>query len=325
MDVEKKIMELTGKVEAVVDILSNRQTNDLDGERIKSFINNYAFLNAIIKDENINSMIQNISIVKNKLKKAQDKIEGILGAIDVETEKLAESLAEGASSLALSAANNALFQASVFDANKSMLQHLADLDITGKLQRMDAALSEAIGLIANLRDQRDQINILFQKVQENKELIEGQDEVNKQQQDLINESQTLVVELEKQIENYAFFAEEFDKIYTTAKDFISSFSELLTDMEYIKNRDGKLEQLLSQATSVYTEDIASMDEVIDSIKTTVNNFGMMTAQKIDDMALFINEFKALNVELDAFKDDTSAIRTTVSNAMDRLNSADMMF
>lgn len=325
MSTEAQVLELHGKVNALIDILSNRQSDSLDGLKIQSFIDNYAFIDAIVENDSITSMIENIVIIKTRFESVESRIEGILGAAELESEKLANSLGDGASSLALSAANNALFQSSVYDANKNMLQHLSDLDVSGKIQKMDSALSQALGLISNLRDQKSQIDTLFDKIQDNRELIDGQQETNDQQELLIADSQTLVVELEKQIENYAFFAEEFDKIYVVARDFIEVFDNMLTTMNQIKERDAKVELLLVSATAIYTEEIALMDTQINDIKYTIDNFASMTSQKINDMAMFINEFKAISIELDSFSSQNATIRSGVTSAMANIDDADMMF
>ncbi len=325
MSADSSLIELQGKVEAIIDILSNRQTDAIDGHKVQQFIDNYAFVNAIIGNESISSMLENVVIVRDKFSNVEARIAGILGAVELESEKLAKSLGEGVNSLALSSANNSLFQASVYDSNKNMLAHLADLDISGKLTSMDSAISQALGLISNLRSQKTQIDTIFDRINENKELIDGQKETNDEQELLIQESKTLVVELEKQIENYAFFAEEFDKIYTVARDFISVFGEMLTSMRQIEERDAQVEKLLILATSVYTEEISMMDEQISSIKYSIDNFAMMTSQKINDMAMFINEFKAISIELDSFHADTELIRDAVSSAGVRLDNADMLF
>jgi len=324
MSIETEVLEIHGKVNALIDILSNRQSDSLDGHKIQRFINNYAFMDAIVNNESITAMIENIVIIKARFESVEDRIEGILGAAELESEKLASSLGEGASSLALSAANNALFQSSVFDSNKNILQHLADLDVSGKLSRMDSALSQAMGLISNLRDQKAQIDVLFEKIQDNKELIDGQQETNNQQELLISNSQTLVVELEKQIENYAFFAEEFDKIYVVARDFIEVFDEMLTTMRQIKDRDAKVEMLLISATTVYTEEIALMDRQINDISSTIGNFAAETSQKINDMSMFINEFKAISIELDSFSDENEAIQINTASISASLEEADLL-
>lgn len=325
MSTEAQVLELHGKVNALIDILSNRQSDSLDGLKIQSFIDNYAFIDAIVENDSITSMIENIVIIKSRFESVESRIEGILGAAELESEKLADSLGDGASSLALSSANNALFQSSVYDANKNMLQHLADLDVSGKIQKMDSALSQALGLISNLRDQKSQIDVLFEKIEDNRELIDGQQDTNDQQELLIADSQTLVVELEKQIENYAFFAEEFDKIYVVARDFIEVFDGMLTTMNQIKERDAKVELLLVSATAIYTEEIALMDTQINDIKYTIDNFASMTSQKINDMAMFINEFKAISIELDSFNSRNATVRSGVTTAMANIDNSDMMF
>lgn len=320
---DAELAKLGGKINAIIDILSNRQTDSLDGQKIRRFIDNYAFLDAVINNESIDSMIQNISITKDRFDSVSSRLDGILGAAELESTKLAESLGNGSSSIALSAANSAIFQASVFDSNKNMLQHLSDLNVSGKLQDMDSALSEALGLIRSLRDQKTQIDTLFERISENKELIDGQADVNDEQARLIENSQTLVVELEKQIENYSFFAEEFDKIYVTARDFIKIFSSLVDTMNHIKDRDAKVEAMLVSATSSFSEELAAMDDAISKIQYSVEFFASETSQKINDMAMFINEFKAISIELDSFRIETEAVRDDVDSAMARLSVANI--
>ena len=235
------------------------------------------------------------------------RLDGLLAAAESESDKLVSQLGGGASGLALNMADSALFRASVGDAYKSMMQHLSDLDITGKINQMDSSLSEALALIVDMRSQRSQINVLLQKVADNKALLDNMDDVNNSQSTLINTSQNLIAELSKQIENYAFYAEEFDKVYVTAVNFVGQFSSLVKELERVSSRDDAISNMLRDVISVSAHDFTTMETHVSTMAEAMDRLGTDTAQKINDMLLFVTEYNAIGTAVHAVSDRFAAV------------------
>ncbi len=311
MEVETRVLKLEGTVSALTDILSGNQVDSIDGERIKRFIDNYGLIGSIVENETVDVFLSNIVIAKSRFDQVSLKVDGLLAAAESESEKLVSQLGGGASGLAINMADSALFRASVGDAYKSMMQHLSDLDITGKINQMDSSLSEALGLIGDMRSQRSQINVLLQKIADNKTLLDNMDDVNNTQTTLISTSQNLIAELSKQIENYAFYAEEFDKVYVSAVNFVGQFSSLVLELERVSARDDAIANMLRDVISVSAHDFTTMEAYISSITETVDRLGTDTAQKINDMLLFVTEYNAIGTAVHAVSDRFTDITANI--------------
>ena len=321
MDDSTRILKLEGTVSALTNILSGHQIDSIDGEEIKRFIENYGLIGSIVENETVDVFLANIVLAKGRFDQVSLRLDGLLAAAESESDKLVSQLGGGASGLALNMADSALFRASVGDAYKSMMQHLSNLDITGKIDQMDSSLSEALALIGDMRSQRSQINVLLQKVADNKSLLDNMDEVNNAQSTLINTSQNLIAELSKQIENYAFYAEEFDKVYVTAVNFVGQFSSLVEELARVSSRDDAISNMLRDVISVSTHDFTTMETHVDTMADAIDRLGTDTAQKINDMLLFVNEYNAVGTAVHAAASRFTAVTLEVDakyQAMDAL-------
>ncbi|HIP18964.1 MAG TPA: hypothetical protein EYG78_06460 [Sulfurovum sp.] len=320
---EEELIALQGKVEALIDILSGRQVNHVDGEQIKRFIDNYAVIEALIENDSITDLIENVVRIKDRFQDVSNRVDGLLGAVEVESSKLVSSMGNGASGVALNVADMVLFQTSVSDSYKSLLQHLNDIDITGKVNRMESSLRESLGLIDSMRAQKSEINVLLQKVANNKALIDNMETVNENQTLLIDNAENLIAEMEKQIENYAFYAEEFDVVYSTAVTFVSKFSELVDELERVSARDAKLEEIMSSVISLTAQDFTEMEAMIARITTSVDSLALNTAQKLDGMLTFVNEYNAVGMALSAVKTRMQRIAALVGDELTLLSEAEI--
>jgi len=320
---EEELITLQGKVAALIDILSGRQVNHVDGEQIKRFIDNYAVIEALIENDSITDLIENVVRIKDRFQDVSNRVDGLLGAVEVESSKLVSSMGSGASGVALNVADMVLFQTSVSDSYKSLLQHLNDIDITGKVNRMESSLRESLGLIDSMRAQKSEINVLLQKVANNKALIDNMETVNENQTLLIDNAENLIAEMEKQIENYAFYAEEFDVVYSTAVTFVSKFSELVDELERVSARDAKLEEIMSSVISLTAQDFTEMEAMIARITTSVDSLALNTAQKLDGMLTFVNEYNAVGMALSAVKTRMQRIAALVGDELTLLNEAEI--
>ena len=320
---EEELIALQGKVEALIDILSGRQVNHVDGEQIKRFIDNYAVIEALIENDSITDLIENVVRIKDRFQDVSNRVDGLLGAVEVESSKLVSSMGNGASGVALNVADMVLFQTSVSDSYKSLLQHLNDIDITGKVNRMESSLRESLGLIDSMRAQKSEINVLLQKVANNKALIDNMETVNENQTLLIDNAENLIAEMEKQIENYAFYAEEFDVVYSTAVTFVSRFSQLVDELERVSARDAKLEEIMSSVISLTAQDFTEMEAMIARITTSVDSLALNTAQKLDGMLTFVNEYNAVGMALSAVKTRMQRIAALVGDELTLLNEAEI--
>jgi hypothetical protein len=320
---EEEFVRLEGRVNALIDIWSGRQTDIVDGENLKKFIDNYAVVNNIIENDTIDGLVKNIVLVSSRFDEVSGRIDGLLGSIEVESEKLVSSMGEGASGVALNVADMVMFQTSVSDAYKSMLQHLRDIDITGKINSMETMLRESMGLIDSMKTQKREIAILLQKIAENKALIDNMEEVNVAQTSLIDNSQTMIAEMEKQIENYAFYSEEFDKVYTTAITFVSRFAELVKELERVSARDAKLESLMNSVIELTERDFSDMESTVMKITTSIDSLATSTAQKLDGMLMFVNEYNAIGTALHAVSDKMTNISATVGDKIGEMDAAEI--
>ena len=311
MDEATRILKLEGTVAALTDILSGNQVNSIDGEQIKRFIENYGLIGSIVENETVDVFLSNIVLAKGRFDQVALRLDGLLAAAESESDKLVSQLGSGASGLALNMADSALFRASVGDAYKSMMQHLSDLDITGKINQMDSSLSEALALIGDMRSQRSQINVLLQKIADNKALLDNMDDVNNAQSTLINTSQNLIAELSKQIENYAFYAEEFDKVYVTAVNFVGQFASLVEELARVSARDDAISNMLRDVISVSAHDFTTMETHVSTMSDAMDRLGTETAQKINDMLLFVTEYNAVGTAVHAVSDRFTAVTTEV--------------
>jgi len=320
---EEEFVALQGKVEALVDILSGRQTSYADGEQLKRFIDNYAIVEALIENDSVADLIDNVIKVKGRFEEVSNRVDGILGAVEVESAKLVSNLGEGSSGVALNVADMVLFQTSVSDSYKSILQHLGDIDINGKVNRMESALREALGLIDSMRSQKGEIAILLQKITDNKALIDNMEDVNETQTLLIDNAENVIVEMEKQIENYAFYSEEFDKVYSTAITFVSKFSELVHELERVSARDAKLEEIMGAVIDLTAQDFTDMEAIIGKVTTSLDSLALNTAQKLDDMMMFVNEYNAVGMAVHAVSDRLQAVTSAVGDELTLLNEAEI--
>jgi hypothetical protein len=319
MITDEEFVSLQGKVEALMDIMSGQQRDYADGEQLKNFIDNYAVIEGIIENDSIDTLVTNIVMAKNRFEEVSGRIDGLLSSIEVESDKLVSGLAGGSSGVALNVADMVLFQTSVSDAYKSMLGHLSDIDITGKINRMESALGEALGLIETMRAQRNEINILLQKIAENRALLDNMEEVNNDQTSLIDNAQNMIVELEKQIENYAFYSEEFDKVYTTAVTFVSKFSDIVAELERVSKRDANLESLMSDVISLTEQSFVTFEYLNQEMVSSIDRLGLTTAQKIDNMILFVDEYNAVGTALHAVSDRMAAVTSSVGDEITLLS------
>lgn len=323
MITEQEFIALEGKVEALVDILSGRQTNYADGEQLRRFIDNYAVVEALIENDTISELVDNVTRIKDRFSDVSGRIDGLLGAVEVESDKLVESIGAGSTGVALNVADMVLFQTSVSDSYKTMLAHLSDIDITGKINKMEATLRDALGLIDAMKSQKAEVNILLTKVAENRALISNMEDVNNAQTNLIDNTENLIVEVEKQIENYAFYAEEFDKVYATARTFVSKFSELRDEMERIADRDAKLEAILTSLVALTARDFTDMETMISTISTSIDSLALNTAQKLNDMVLFVDEYNAVGTALSAVRTRFQAVSSTVGDELTILGATEI--
>ncbi len=320
---EEEFVALQGKVEAVIDILSGKQTNYADGEQLKRFIDNYAIVEALIENDSIGDLIDNVIRIKDRFEDVSSRVDGLVGAVEIESSKLVSSMSGGASGIALNVADMVLFQTSVSDSHKALLQHLNDIDITGKVNRMESALRESLGLIDSMRAQKSEINVLLTKVADNRVLINNMADVNEAQTLLIDNAENLIVEMEKQIENYAFYAEEFDKVYSTAIIFVAKFSELADELERVSARDAKLEEIMASLINLTAQDFTDMESMINKITTSLDSLALGTAQKLDGMLMFVNEYNAVGMALSATKTRMQAITSSVGDELTLLSETEI--
>ena len=302
---EERIIKLEGRVAALIEMLSGKERDRADAEKVKRFIDNYAVVSGVIENRGVENFITSLVEAKKRFDTLSGKLDGLLGSIDAESDRLVKSLGDGASGVALNIADMIMFQTSVSDGYKSMLEHLRDINITGKINEMEASLREAMGLISDLRSQREQINTILQRIADDETVIKDVQSVNDTQQQLIKNTENMIAEVEKEIENYGFYAEEFDKIYTTASNFVARFRELVSEIDRIATRDTKLESLMADVLSVSFESVEQFEALTTTLSQAIRNLGTDTAQKLEDMTMFINEFNAIGLALGDIKDKMS--------------------
>jgi len=300
---QEQINKTEGLVRAVIDMMAGRQSDFVDGEKLKKFLDNYAFIEAIAENQTIDIFLANVTQTKARFNQVSERLSGLLAAAESESDKLISQMGEGSSGLALNLANISLFQSTVADSYGSILQHLADIDITAKLNQMDSSLAESMGLIEDMRSQRTEIDALLRKVADNKALIENMDDVNSTQTSLIEDTGVMLLELEKQIENYAFYSEEFDKVYVNAVQFVEKFASLAKQIEHVSLRDDKLISLMHNVIENSSKEHLELQQIIADAGNSIEQLGLGTAQRLTEMTLFINEFNAIGQAISSFSLD----------------------
>jgi hypothetical protein len=145
------------------------------------------------------------------------------------------------------------------------------------------------------------------------------EEVNNDQTSLIDNAQNMIVELEKQIENYAFYSEEFDKVYTTAVTFVSKFSDIVAELERVSKRDANLESLMSDVISLTEQSFVTFEYLNQEMVSSIDRLGLTTAQKIDNMILFVDEYNAVGTALHAVSDRMEAVTSSVGDEITLLS------
>jgi len=315
---DSDFLKLQGKVNALISVLSEKERNYADAEKIKNFIDNYAVLISLIEDNGTLDFIDQVVAEKRRFDEVSSKIDGLLSVIDIESNKIVSQLGGGQSSVALGLADMSMFQASVSDSYSSMVEHLAEIDINGKMNRMESAVSQSLGLVDELRQQKAQLDVVLQKIAENRAILDNMDSVNDEQQRLIEDTENMIAELEKQIENYAFYSEEFDKIYTTAVAFTRSFSSLMSTVTYLSSRDAKLTALMNSVISLSSQDFIEMENIVSGIKTAMSNLAYNTAQKIEDSMMFINEYNAVGLAVESVSNRSKNVLNSCSEELDAL-------
>jgi hypothetical protein len=149
------------------------------------------------------------------------------------------------------------------------------------------------------------------------------DDVNQAQTLLIDNAENLIVEMEKQIENYAFYSEEFDKVYSTAVTFVSKFSELVSELERVSARDANLESIMASVISLTGQDFIDMENITDKIVVSLDTLALNTAQKINNMMLFVDEYNAVGTALHAVNIRMQAVTSVVGDELTLLNETDI--
>lgn len=311
---------LKGKVDSIVDMITNKPDLPMDAERVKDFLEKYSVIDILLNTDTIETVINKIDELNKNIEVIKKEVEGPLLVAQQQSERIIQSYSQKDVDLSLNIADIKMFKSEIFASFKDFTDYLTKLDISGKM----AELNNEKALLKNLRmdimAQKDKINKLFEQLEKEETLIENIQEVNKQQNFQIDYVTDLIATIEKQIENYAFFANEFNKIYLNAKNFITKFSEALDTLNYIEGRDELLYKIVGEISSVIETDYSVINEETKDLKNKIDAYTQEMLSWLNYSMMFVNEVKAYNLSLSAYNDTMDSLKQRTDKVITDLDS-----
>jgi len=317
---KQDIYELEGKIDGLISMLSGKTNNNIKALEIKEFIDKYSVVKTLLQTDTITSLLESINQLNQEIKDIQDKANIPLAIANKESQKIVDAYADDTTQLALNITDVKLFKTNVYDSFAKMYQYINSLNIDKKIEQLNTQIAFAKNLSKEIIAQKEKIQDVINKNKEQDQLLEKMDNTNKEQDKQISYANDLIVMLEKQVENYAFFAEEFNTIYITAKDFISEFAYLEEKLNYIVNRDRALEATVKSIVSYMGEDYANLHSVIEKTNEDMNKFMQDIISWTNDSLMFNNEVRAYNLSLAAYNNEMDAIRVQNEETSKMLDS-----
>jgi len=294
------IRALEGKVNALIEMLSNKTGSNIKALDIKEFIDKYSIVKDILHSNTIESFLETINSLNKEIQEIQEKANIPLAVANRESQKIIDAYSDNTTQLALNIADVKLFKNNVYMSFKKMYDYINDINIDKKMFELNTQIAFAKNLSKQIIAQKEKIQEVITKNEQQDQFLEKIENVNKEQDKQIDYVNDLIVMMEKQIENYSFFAEEFNTIYMTAKDFLKEFAFLEKKIDYIVRRDDALEEVVKSIVGFVGEDYKNLHQVIDVQKNKMDKFMGDIISWTNDSLMFNNEVKAYNLSLSAY-------------------------
>ena len=315
---------LKGKVESIIDMISNKPELPMDAERIKNFLEKYSIVEALLTTDTIETVISKIDKLNENMDVIQKEVEGPLLVAQQQSEKIIQAYTQKDVNLSLNVADIKMFKSEIFSTFKDFTEYLNKLDISGKMKELDDENALLKSLRLDIIAQKDQLNNILEQIEKEEELIGNVQETNKQQDFQINYVNNLIATVEKQIENYAFFANEFNKIYLNAKNFITKFSEALETLNEIEQRDTLLFKIVGEIASVIETDYSVINGETRALKSKIDEYTKEMLSWLNYSMMFVNEVKAYNLSLGAYNDKMDVLKQKANSVIIDLDSVTLV-
>jgi hypothetical protein len=160
--------------------------------------------------------------------------------------------------------NFIVFKTEVYDAISRIISFFDSVGFRSKLEEMITATETADTKILEINAALSTISDISEAILLLNQSIEQSQELNAEQQQMIDINSRMVAQVEKQIEDYVFFAEEFDEIYRQARLYV-------TDVASLTKRTVEAEAKVDTVLALVVADIpiitASFDELKQYIST----------------------------------------------------------
>jgi len=307
MDLTQRVSVVEGKINALLEMLGNRPELATDAVKIKDFIEKYSVVNTLLASDTIESLLTKVDELNKSIQEVQKELQVPLTVAKEQSAKIMKFYSDDSAQLALNIVDLKLFKSSSYKSLRDVIDYINSFEIDKKMKNLDAQLAIVKDISNKIIQQKDKINSILKRIDAQEELINQIKETNKEQDAQIDYVNNLIVEIEKQIENYAFFADEFNKIYLNAKEFISTFGELKEKLEYIYNRDNIIQKLLEDIIGFMGNDFATINKTIKGLKDSIDSFSKEMLDWLNYSLMFVNEVKAYNLSLGAYNKEMDNI------------------
>lgn len=320
MDLQNKVANLEAKVETLIDLISNKPELQSDSVKIKDFIEKYSILQKLLEDETLVSITEKLNALNDTMQEIRNEIEGPLLVAKEQSERLLKIYSDDTTGLALNIADVKLLKEDLYKSIKDFTKYIQSLDIDTKLNTLKEQVALSKALNQEIIAQKSQIDKLLKRIEKDEAIINSIQEVNKEQTDLINQVNDLVVILEKQIEDYAFFTNEFNKIYISAKEFMTRFSEALTTLEFITKRDEILYNFVKKTASLLESDYTTLTTEIKALRSQIQQTLKEMLSWLNHSLMFVNEVRAYNLSLRAYNTQMENIEKRAEDVIAKLET-----
>jgi len=315
------IRAIEGKINALIEMLSNKTGSNVKALDIKEFIDKYSIVKDILHSNTIESFLETINSLNEEIQEIQEKANIPLAVANRESQKIINAYSNDTTQLALNIADVKLFKNNIYMSFKKMYDYINDINIDKKMSELNTQIAFAKNLSKQIIAQKERIQEVIKKNEQQDQVLEKIKNVNQEQDKQIDYVNDLIVMMEKQIENYSFFAEEFNTIYMTAKDFLKEFAFLEKKIDYIVRRDDALEEVVKSIVGFVGEDYKNLHQVIDVQKNKMDKFMNDIISWTNDSLMFNNEVKAYNLSLSAYNSrmkDISDENIELGNLLDNI-------
>jgi len=320
MNTTEHVNVLEAKIEGLIDIVSNKSNTAVNSLDIKAFMEKYSIYKTLLKSETLNSVVETINELNKQIKNIQTEVNIPLEIANNETNKIIKMYGDDNTQLAINIADIKLFKTSIYKTFKDLIFYISNLKIDEKINDLNANIQIAKDLMGSIIQQKDKINNLVDSIDMQKSVISDIENKNKEQDSQISYANDLIVTLEKQIESYAFFAEEFNNIYMVARDFVKNFTRLEKEMDHISKRDNELYSMYKNIMSFIDGDYRLLSKTIENIDSDFKKYAQDIVSWTTENLMFVNEVRGYNLSLSAYNDKFDSISEDLDNVLVRIQN-----